>query len=55
MEPKEALKLLTEATAQINTNRQTHMAMVEAINVLLRAITPQQAPLEPKTAEVAVG
>lgn len=46
MTPQEALQLLDQAVAQMNTNRETHSRLVEAVDTLGKAIQPQQKPQE---------
>ena len=40
MEPRDALKILSDATRKIKAERDDHQLWVEAINTLARAIQP---------------
>jgi hypothetical protein len=44
MTPEQALKLIDDTLANINTNRQSHALLQKAISVLNSAISSQKAP-----------
>lgn len=43
MKPEEALKVLTNATAGLNGNRQDHLTVLEALKVI-EGLMPKPAP-----------
>lgn len=41
MKPEEALQLIDNAVAQLQTNRETHIRLQQAIEVLKKIINPE--------------
>jgi len=41
MTPEQALGILAQATSQVNANRETHLAILAAIDILKKAINKE--------------
>jgi hypothetical protein len=48
MNAEQALKILEEVTANVNANRQTHLAVAQALKVLREAVEPKTGSVLPK-------
>ena len=44
MTKEEALNLLDQAVSQLQTNRQTHIQLQQAVEILKEAIKPKEEP-----------
>lgn len=42
MTPQEALKVLTDSTASLNSNRQGHLALIQALQVIEQLIKKEE-------------
>lgn len=46
MNPQQALELLDRAVSQVNANREAHIALVNALEVIKKAISPKEDKVE---------
>lgn len=46
MNTQQALELLDKAVAQVTTNRETHIALATAIDVIKKALAPKEDKVE---------
>lgn len=55
MTPQEALKILTDATATLNINRQSHIAIITALQAIDDLIRKAEDPNHKKTLDLKTG
>jgi hypothetical protein len=53
MDAKRAFDILVQATGQINANRETHVAIQQALDVVRQALNGQITEAQPETQQAA--